>query len=764
MKLYSHFIILLGLLSLFNITCLAQKPVKPVAEMSKEEMMGLSYDDLLSLSLEDLILVANKFGLSSDDLLEYFLNKDITSASKRSEKSMNSPLSTTVISKEEIMSSGAINIPEALRLAPGVIVREKTTGNYDIHIRGNDNVPSKNMLLYSENSLSLVMIDGRPVYNYAFGGTFWETLPVGLADIERIEIIRGPSSALYGPNAASGAINIITKTPDSKNVHVDAGFQAGNLNSKIADASVSFGIKDKLKFRFSGNYQHLDRFQEDFYLWGEKRYLPKDSIAGRMNPQTGIFYEPKINGSVIDPSMGADNYGVNGYLFYDLNKNVSASLSMGLQNSNILATVLGDHSIPINGRLSDTKYIDAKAKVYGFAAQVSYLYGDQDVERSNEGFHIYQNTLNSSLEYEYTLKGLTLRPGIGFQQAIYDDTKYLSDINLGYIKGKKELNSFAYYLRADYKLLEKIRLVAAVRADKYNYPDKTSLSYQFIGSYDANEKNVFRVVYSKANRGPFMADTYSNYNWQKTLVSNLKFDGNKDLNLATVTMIELGYRTKPIKNVQADFELFRSEAKDFSYFLPDSVHASYNPIVSPLPYPDYIHFKYENAAVVSTQYGFTASINVALNNKLKANVFGTVQETKLKNYYPLSTEEIVTAMTTNAVISGTMNSTHRPDSLISVTHKSTPSYYGGLSINYAPTSRINVNTSLYYYGKQIFVHKNETAEVSAKAIVNLKVSYKVYKNNAVFVNVRNLLNNESKEFAFTDRTGALYLLGVNMSF
>ncbi|NJK85337.1 MAG: Plug domain-containing protein [Bacteroidales bacterium] len=189
---------------------------KSVSEMTKEEVLNLSYDDLLALPFEELIMAADKLGMSADQLLEYFLNKDVTSASKRAEKSIHSPLSTTVISKEEIEASGATSIPEALRLVPGMIVREKTPGNYDVHIRGNDNVPPKNMFLYSENMMSLVMIDNRPVYNYSFGGTFWETLPVDLNDVERIEVIRGPSSALYGPNAVNGVINIITKRTEGK--------------------------------------------------------------------------------------------------------------------------------------------------------------------------------------------------------------------------------------------------------------------------------------------------------------------------------------------------------------------------------------------------------------------------------------------------------------------------------------------------------------------------------------------------------------------
>ncbi len=93
----------------------AQEPKTNVTEMSSEQIRQLTYNDLLQLSLEDLMLVANRFGMSADEILEYFLNKDIVAASKKTEKSMESPLSSTVISKEQIEQSGVTNIPEALR-------------------------------------------------------------------------------------------------------------------------------------------------------------------------------------------------------------------------------------------------------------------------------------------------------------------------------------------------------------------------------------------------------------------------------------------------------------------------------------------------------------------------------------------------------------------------------------------------------------------------------------------------------------------------
>lgn len=499
----------------------AQAPQKKVSEMTKDEIMELKYDDLLTLSFEDLILVANKFGLSADELLEYFLNKDVTSASKRAEKSLNSPLSSTVLSRDEIVKSGATNIPEALRLVPGMIVREKTDGNYDVHIRGNDNIPPKNMFVYSEDMLTLVMIDGRPVYNYSFGGTFRETLPVELNDIDRIEVIRGPSSALYGPNAVAGVINIITRKVKSNKPHVEANVQKGNFKATIADVSASIGLNKKFHVRVSGNYTRLNRFQDDYYVYDaggfysqkqidSMRYWflasknPKNALAGVYLGRDTNLIAPLNENQLKDPTLGTEKSAINAFLDYTINKDIGFDLTLGAQQSNIITNSLGTNEFPECGRSSATKYIDFKSHVNGFQAQVNYMFGNQDVEKGVPGWHIDPAVLNASLEYERTLGTLTLRPGISYQQAIYDDSKYVKvSENQGFLNGSRELNSFSYYLRADYKAFDKLRLIAALRGDKYNYPDKNYITYQFISTYNINENNLVPRRIFACKPGPF---------------------------------------------------------------------------------------------------------------------------------------------------------------------------------------------------------------------------------------------------------------------
>ena len=63
------------------------------------------------------------------------------------------------------------------------------------------------------------MVDDRPVFNYNLGGTVWESLAIDLTDIEQIEIMRGPAASLFGPNAITGVVNIITRKVKDEGIY-----------------------------------------------------------------------------------------------------------------------------------------------------------------------------------------------------------------------------------------------------------------------------------------------------------------------------------------------------------------------------------------------------------------------------------------------------------------------------------------------------------------------------------------------------------------
>jgi iron complex outermembrane receptor protein len=137
--------------------------------------------------------------LSWEELTEL----DVSSLSRQTQSVKNSPAAAFVITSEDIRRSGVTSLPEVLRMVPGMNVAKINAWNWAVSARGfND--------LYA-NKLQ-VMIDGRSIYDPLVSGVYWGQQNPALPDIERIEVLRGPSGSLWGANAVNGTINIITRS------------------------------------------------------------------------------------------------------------------------------------------------------------------------------------------------------------------------------------------------------------------------------------------------------------------------------------------------------------------------------------------------------------------------------------------------------------------------------------------------------------------------------------------------------------------------
>jgi iron complex outermembrane receptor protein len=132
---------------------------------------------------------------------------DVISVSKSAEGLQRAAASIYVITHEDILRSGATSIPEALRLAPNLLVTRLTASSYSISARGFGGNPNDQNFA---NKL-LMLIDGRSVYTPLFSGIYADAQDVLLEDVERIEVISGPGATLWGANAMNGVINIITR-------------------------------------------------------------------------------------------------------------------------------------------------------------------------------------------------------------------------------------------------------------------------------------------------------------------------------------------------------------------------------------------------------------------------------------------------------------------------------------------------------------------------------------------------------------------------
>lgn len=670
--------------------------------------------------------------ISFEDLLDV----NIVSVSKKEESIFDSPRSASVVTKEEIKRAGCTSIMEVLRLMPGIIVREQTNGNYDIHLRGFDNVPPNSMYPFSANNITLVMIDSRIVYSYFSGGTFWETLPVDLNDIERIEAVRGPCSALYGPNGVAGVINIITRRPKSNGFYSTANVQGGNSKTIIGNGSLGFS-NDKFSLVFSGNHQKRNRSQTDYYEYLSGTW--KDSPADVRSALTRTRFQ-NPDERYPEPALALDKYGLNLFFHYMPVDKVHLNFSLGYQDSRAQKIYVENNATPLTTQLNNSTYFHMSADIFGLRTKINYMTGETNT-LGILGWLANYNTFEAELEHEFKLKGLSLRPGLYYKRAEYDDQKSQEKYGIGFMGGAKNIITTGFSLRADYTR-EKLRLVAALRGDRYNTNKKVSLSLELSATYWLNKRNLLRVVYSRSNRSSFMMDAYMNFNYLPIPTFGYNYKGNTDLDLLIMDMWEIGFRSKISEKIQLDIETFYAQTKNYNdvYVTGNTVQNGARILI----------LTYENLHVKARQFGATASLNFVPNDKFHLKAFLTWQDTRLKDFAP---------------------NLSQPDNVIDINHTSTPQIYGGFYFNFSPWKKLNLNSNLYFYGSQVFDHVDypslnvfANADIEGKIILNAKASYEVVKGLSVFVNARNILGNDSIEFAFADHIKGIFLMGLSFEY
>lgn len=233
--------------------------------------------------------------------LEELLNIEISSVAKKEQKLADAAAAIYVITQEDIRRSGAMSIPEVLRMAPGLSVARIDSNKWSITARGFSSSFANNLL---------VLIDGRSVYTPLFSGVYWDVQDTVLDDVDRIEVIRGPAGAVWGANAVNGVINIITK-------HAQAT-QGGLLTAGGGSQERGFGemryggaIGNDVRYRVFGKYFNRENFAGAFEInandaWhvGRGGFRIDSSLAqdGSLTLQ-GEYYDGKVGTKVETTSL-----------------------------------------------------------------------------------------------------------------------------------------------------------------------------------------------------------------------------------------------------------------------------------------------------------------------------------------------------------------------------------------------------------------------------------------------------------------------------
>ena len=214
----------------------------------------------------------------------------VVTASRTEQLLLDAPVAITILDNALITASPAGNYADLLRGVPGLNVSQTSARDINITSRAPTNTLA---------TTQLVLMDGRTVYQDFFGFVLWDLLPVSFNEVERIEVQRGPSSAVWGANAMTGVVNVITKSPRQMGNSLSIRGGGGEVGTGFFSA-LNSGIRGDFAYKVSGSYYQQDAWPRPENCTGavfpdaENRGTKQPKLDGRvdyqLDPQSEVSF------------------------------------------------------------------------------------------------------------------------------------------------------------------------------------------------------------------------------------------------------------------------------------------------------------------------------------------------------------------------------------------------------------------------------------------------------------------------------------------
>ena len=476
-------------------------------------------------------------GASADDItqlnIEELMAREVTSVSRSAQKLIDSAAAVFVVTQEDIQRSGATSLPEILRMVPGVHVARLNANEWAITIRGFNGLFANKLL---------VLIDGRSVYTPISAGIFWETLDIPLADIERIEVIRGPGASLWGANAVNGIINVITKSAqETQGGYLD--ITVGNEDKLLADIRYGIETDDSLQARIFAKYAKRDSL---ITIDGDDADDDWDLLRGgfRIDWLASVSDRVMLQGDVYDNDM-------------QRNFQIAAFDSpTGAERLTDTADFSGYHLL---GRWEQTLSLSSRTTL-----QLTY-----QRDRQDSAFQRYTlDTFDIDFQHETALdENQELIWGLGYRHH-QDD---FSTAQLTISPEERNYRLFSAFMQDQIRFFDRrVEITAGAKIENNSFTGwefQPSLRVLWQPSTDQR----FWAAISRATRTPSRGehdsviealDVLSDLTDSPTRVI---IQGNKDLGSEELIAYEIGYRFWPFDNLYIDIAGFYNDYDDLRF-------------------------------------------------------------------------------------------------------------------------------------------------------------------------------------------------------
>lgn len=446
----------------------------------------------------------------------------VESASKVESALIDAPATMSVVTTQQLEASPAQNYADLLRSVPGMNVIQTSARDFNLTTR---------QATSTLNNSQLVLVDGRSVYLDFFGLVLWDFIPSPTSgDIKQVEVVRGPASVVWGANALSGVINIITKSPRENQgfglvlsgglFNRDGGSREADGNGQTYSGSFSYAnaINDTWSYKLSAGYFNSDPFSRpqgtvplDCHPLGVSpcRDASGHAVPGGY-PVGGATYpgDQKSLGSF--SNNGTSQPKVDLRLDQEISSGGRISYQGGYSGTKgIIHTGIGPFDIQ-----SDSKMVYGRLQYTRGALHVGAFGNFVDANAPNL-LNIDPDTLGQVI-LAFTTQTYDFEVGnsnvVGGKHILtYGGNYRRNNFDITLAPQAEDRNEFGAYFQEEF-FVDKFRLAAGARVDKFGNLDKAVFSPRVSLMFKPTPDQSLRVSYNRAFRSPSVINNYLNQN------------------------------------------------------------------------------------------------------------------------------------------------------------------------------------------------------------------------------------------------------------
>jgi len=481
----------------------------------------------------------------------------VVTATRTVQKAERVPASITVITQEEIKNSNAGSITDVLSSGEGIVVK---------NLQGNGKNAQVDLRGYGETGPynTLVLVDGRRVNSIDLSGVDWTQIPID--QVERVEIVRGTGTVLYGDNAAGGVINIITKTPSDK-FTAKGAITLGSYDRKRLETSVSGGY-DRIAASINASHDETEGYRKNNKyeaedIGGKIVFDASESLSLKL---IGSYHEDKygLPGPLTEAQLKADRKDSTNPLDEGNSKDsyIKAGIDLMIGNYGTLVADLSYRNRSSEAVFPDSTSplaTDSNSETWGVTPR--YIW--------NGDIFNHKNTLVTGADFYWSEQDIDSYGGFFIPL-----TTKTTISNIG-------RDSVGIYLNNEYYVKENVILTLGARHEKVRYDLLQKDMTGFLGPLDeriTDSENAYNAgltfmyaekssVFVRANRSfrfP-LTDELVYIDW-----STLTYKANTDLRPQTGIHYEAGIKHSFTERISGSVTLFRAEIENELFYNPST--------------------------------------------------------------------------------------------------------------------------------------------------------------------------------------------------